>query len=288
MTDVFISYSRKDKEFVQTLHNALVQNHRDTWVDWEDIPLTADWWQEIQRGIEAADTFVFVLSPDSVSSTVCRQEVDHAVQHHKRLFPIVRRDNFDTSQVHPDLCKHNWLFFRETDNFDGALKSLNQAIDTDLDYVHSHTRLLVRAIEWEQHHQDASFLLRGNDLKAADRWLHQGLEKEPQPTALQTHYILASGKAEIYRHRQARIVTTVGLFGAIALALVAFTQYQQARQRQLEAEKEQILALSASANAHLASNQDIEALVAAIKLGQQVRSKNHLEPDIKAIARNTL
>ncbi|MEB3292119.1 MAG: hypothetical protein VKJ24_03065, partial [Synechococcales bacterium] len=42
------------------------------------------------------------------------------------------------------------------------------------------------------------------------------------------------------------------------------------------------------ANAHLASNQDIEALVAAIKLGQQVRSKNHLEPDIKAIARNTL
>jgi hypothetical protein len=54
MADVFISYSRKDKDFVKALHAALVQQNRETWVDWEDIPLTADWWQEIQSGIETA------------------------------------------------------------------------------------------------------------------------------------------------------------------------------------------------------------------------------------------
>jgi WD40 repeat protein/tetratricopeptide (TPR) repeat protein len=288
MTDVFISYSRKDKEFVKTLHTALVQDNRDTWVDWEDIPLTADWWQEIQRGIEAADTFVFVLSPDSVASKICTQEVDHAVQHHKRLFPIVRREDFDTSQVHAALCKHNWLFFREMDNFDRVFQDLVTAISTDLDYVRAHTRLLVRAIEWEQSKRDASFLLRGNDLKAADRWLSQGLEKEPQPTTLQTQYIFASGKAEIQRQRQARIITTVGLVGAIGLALLALTQYQQARQRQLEAEKGQILALSASANANLTSNQDIEALIAAIKLGQQLSQSTNLDTETQATAMSAL
>ena len=41
MTDVFISYSRKDKAFVQILNQALGESKYETWVDWEDIPLTA-------------------------------------------------------------------------------------------------------------------------------------------------------------------------------------------------------------------------------------------------------
>ena len=49
MADVFISYSRKDKEFVRSLHEALARHNRDTWVDWEDIPLTADWLKEIPK-----------------------------------------------------------------------------------------------------------------------------------------------------------------------------------------------------------------------------------------------
>ena len=51
MSDVFISYSRKDSDFVRQLHNALAVLDRDVWVDWEDIPLTADWWREICTGI---------------------------------------------------------------------------------------------------------------------------------------------------------------------------------------------------------------------------------------------
>ena len=75
MTDVFISYSRKDKAFVQVLNQALEESQYDTWVDWEDIPLTADWWEEIKSGIEAADTFLFVISPGSITSKVCGQEI---------------------------------------------------------------------------------------------------------------------------------------------------------------------------------------------------------------------
>jgi len=42
MTDVFISYARKDQVFVRKLHDALVTQGRDVWVDWEDIVLRAE------------------------------------------------------------------------------------------------------------------------------------------------------------------------------------------------------------------------------------------------------
>jgi hypothetical protein len=98
MADIFISYSRKDKPFVQTLHVALGQADYDVWVDWEDIPLTSDWWDEIQRGIESAHSFIFVISPDSIASKVCRRELDHAVKTRKRLIPLVWREGFDEEE----------------------------------------------------------------------------------------------------------------------------------------------------------------------------------------------
>ena len=61
MTDVFISYSRQDKEFVSTLYAAFERSKKNIWVDWNDIPLTSDWWLEIEKGIEAADTFLLAL-----------------------------------------------------------------------------------------------------------------------------------------------------------------------------------------------------------------------------------
>jgi hypothetical protein len=44
------------------------------------------------------------------------------------------------------------------------------ALDTDLLWKHTHTRLLLRAREWESHSEEASFLLRGAALKEAEQW----------------------------------------------------------------------------------------------------------------------
>lgn len=194
--DVFISYSRKDKAFVEVLSTALKRRGRDPWVDWDDIYKGEDWWQAIQRGIESANTFIFVISPDSVASTVCRDEIDYAVQCHKRLLPILRRDGSDSQQAHPLVSKLNWLFFRETDNFDAAFEDLLRAIDTDIDHVHAHTRLLVRASEWQRKNNNRSYLLRGSDLQDAEQWMIRGLTQHPKPTELQTQYIQASQAAK--------------------------------------------------------------------------------------------
>ncbi|HUZ29411.1 MAG TPA: toll/interleukin-1 receptor domain-containing protein, partial [Solirubrobacteraceae bacterium] len=96
---MFISYSRRDKEFVAKLHEALDAHRKESWVDWEDIPASAQWQREIEDGIDQADAFLLVLSPDSVQSAVCAQELEHAIQRRKRILPIVHRD-VDPQEVH--------------------------------------------------------------------------------------------------------------------------------------------------------------------------------------------
>lgn len=59
-----------------------------------------------------------------------------------------------------------------------------------------HTRLLLRAKEWEAKGQGTAWLLQGNELEATAEWLAEGLEKEPRPTTLQSQFIGASQKAE--------------------------------------------------------------------------------------------
>ncbi len=83
MADVFISYSRKDKDFVRQLHEAFANLRREAWVDWEDIPLTAEWLQEIYAGIDSAHNFGFAITPESVISPACHKEVDYAAKNNK-------------------------------------------------------------------------------------------------------------------------------------------------------------------------------------------------------------
>src|SRR5438874_3269573 len=145
MADIFISYSRKDKDFVQRLDECLRSRGRDAWVDWEDIRPTEEFMQAIYGAIEGADSFVFVLTPDSVASIPCSREIAHAATCNKRMVPIVARE-VRADMVPEPLAKLNWIFFRENDDFEKATDTLIKALDTDLDWVHAHTRLLTRAI----------------------------------------------------------------------------------------------------------------------------------------------
>ena len=64
MTDVFISYSRKDADFVRQLFDTLNTYQRESWVDWRDIDYSTKWWEEICAGIEGADNFVIIGNYD--------------------------------------------------------------------------------------------------------------------------------------------------------------------------------------------------------------------------------
>lgn len=251
MSDLFVSYSRRDQVFVRELHAALEKVGKDVWVDWENIPLTAEWLQEIYEGIEAADAFAYVITPDSVRSEVCSLELAHAISHNKRLVPILRRElveDMDKKALDPKISSHNWIYFRETDDFDKSFQSLTDSLNTDLDYLKTHTRLLVKAVEWNEKERDTGLVLRGNDLSLASKWLQESADKQPIPTELQRDYIVASQRAATARFRALALYTVYGVV-VILLAGFALLQASNAEQRRLEAEKNAAAARAAEATA---------------------------------------
>jgi len=256
MNEIFISYSRKNKPFVQKLVDRLQQMERSTWIDWEDIPWTADWWREIREGIENSDNFVFVLSPESLRSVVCTLEVNHAIQNGKRVIPIVLeqadhsqalqeiiRTTMDESMLEllggRDLVKlsrynwrflaqHNWMFFDDESKFDESVGNLLDAIDTDLHHIRNHTRLLVRAKEWDLQDHEPSFLLDGTEILEAEEWLSTAAGKEPLPTQLHTAYILSSRQQANRRQRRLLSGVSAALAITIMLAILSSILWRQA------------------------------------------------------------
>lgn len=275
MTDVFISYSRKDKDFVRRLHDALAAHDRDTWVDWEDIPRAANWLDEIYGGIDAADTFVYVTSPDSLASEICNLEAAHARARNKRIIPIIRRDidekvlagewfNKSWEQIARDnwtTLKHlNWLFFRDTDDFEAEFHELLKAMDTDQPYLKEHTRLLGRANEWEVGGRNPAYALRGEDLTAAESWLAQSGDKDPRPTDLHTAYIFASRQLRNRQQRNLLIGITIALAITLILAATSLVLFALSEDRRAQAVSAQSTAVRQADESHslaLAANAQI-------------------------------
>ncbi len=223
MPAVFISYSRTDKDFVHRLHDALGSRGYEVWVDWEDIPPSAEWFEEIRAGVAGADGFVYVISPDSVASEVCSRELQNALEQRKRIVPVLRREP-NGATVPDEAASLNWVFLRDEDDFGAGVELLTAAVETDLEHVRTHTRLGVQAGRWESDGRDKSLLLRGSDLAAAEAWIVAAGAKEPGATTLQREYVLASRQAATRRQRTVIGGVSIALAVAVVLAVVALIQ----------------------------------------------------------------
>ena len=223
MASLFISYSRKDIETARKLTEAFKDQKLDFWIDWEGIPPTVDWWKEIEKGIEEADIFLFLISPDSCKSKICKQEIEHAAKNGKRLIPLVVRD-IKADESPSELGALNWIFLRESDDFTGGFRKLITAIKTDYPWVQAHRQLLVKALEWEKGRRKKDFLLRGEELQEAEVQVASNTSKEPHPTDLQREYVLKSRQEA---DRQRRNITTITISVAIITTMLAFVALVQ-------------------------------------------------------------
>jgi WD40 repeat protein len=281
MSDVFISYSRKDSEFVRTLNEALENSKRETWVDWEGIAKGTEWWKEIEEGIEGADTFVFVISPDSVASEVCQKEINHAKNYNKQILPIVYRDADKLlkkeNSAHQAISSHNWLFFRETDDFEKSFKELIDALNLDIAHVKGHTRLLVRALEWNNKGRKGDVLLRGEELNNAENWLKAGVDKEPKPIELQQHFIQKSRKQEIIILWSLLVGTSVVLITVFGGTIFALNKMREADLNLAISKSQNALALFNEGKG-LGAFKELDAFGEAIKAGNILQKQQATDP----------
>ena len=198
------------------------------------IRASEDWKAKIFREIDAAGTFLFVVSPDSLQSEVAGEEVSHAASNSKRMIPLFYRAA-DYNALPPALGRFQAIKFDDDGLFPSGLSQLLHTLETDLDWVDAHTRLLTRALEWDKEKKDRSFLLRGKDLNEAEQMVAKATDREPKLTALQSEYILASRQTTTKTQRIVMGAVLTALVIAVGLAVYAFFQRNNAVARELSA-----------------------------------------------------
>src|SRR6059058_2958377 len=231
--DVFLSYAREDRGFAEgRLAASLAARDKDVWVDVQDIRGGAsDWRANVWAAIEAATAIVFVLTPDSLASRVCAEELQRAAELNKRIIPVLRR-SVDGLPVPPPLERPNWIFARAEDDFEASVATLVAALELDEVWVEQHARLAQRTGDWLRHDRDGSYLLRGSDLRVAEAWLDDAGAHREAPTAEQITYITASRRASARRQRTLLAGVLLALVVTAALAVVALAQRQRAIERE--------------------------------------------------------
>jgi len=197
---VFISYSRDDLDFADQLDIALRLLGFDTTLDRHAISGGEAWRNRLGNLIREADTVVFVLSPSSTASDICSWEVEEATRFQKRIIPVVCRP-LDGTRAPPKLEDLNYIFFYPEQKspgsgFGAGTARLVEALRSDLDWLREHTRLLLRATEWDTGGKAESRLLSGSDIVAAKAWAARRPKGAPEPTALHLAFIRASEEVE--------------------------------------------------------------------------------------------
>ncbi|PWB77634.1 MAG: hypothetical protein C3F07_01765, partial [Anaerolineales bacterium] len=256
MAKLFVSYSRKDSATARKLIGAFSEMGHDVWVDWEDIPPASDWLEQIFRGIEQVDAFLFLVSPDSVKSEVCGVEIGRAALNNKRIIPVAIRE-ISPKDANDTIRKLNWIFIRNDDEYETGLAKVKDAIELDFEWVEAHSRLQVRALEWHRE-KEPSLLLRGTDLRRARTTLAASTDKEPEPTPLQMTYVKHSEQSE----RRRRTLTGVAIAALTIMAVLTYAAIFQSRRASDNAK-------IASTQAALASEKAQAAVAARLEAEKQ-------------------
>jgi hypothetical protein len=128
--DIFISYSRRDQEFVTRLAGDLNAQVAGVWFDQSTIQLGQKWNDEIVDGIRECKAFILVLSPDAAESKYVREEVSKALELGKTIFPILYRPGKWTGEFDSLVKEVQTLDLRSgsyTDNFQKLVDGLIEA-----------------------------------------------------------------------------------------------------------------------------------------------------------------
>jgi hypothetical protein len=89
MTQVFTSYSRRDKEPVDQIVEVIEKTGIDVWIDREDIKAGNMWRVQIVEAIDTCAAFLLMLSPNSTASDNVRKEIDLAEGSERPIFAVM-------------------------------------------------------------------------------------------------------------------------------------------------------------------------------------------------------
>jgi hypothetical protein len=124
MHKIFISYSRKDIDFVRKLAGDLEKADYDVWWDLTDLRGGDDWPRAIPAAIAASQSMIIVLSPNSIVSDWVEKEYTQALSLRRKIIPIM----FARSDIPFALNTINYVDFTSPDDYVASFEKLLNAL----------------------------------------------------------------------------------------------------------------------------------------------------------------
>src|SRR5262245_7725307 len=154
-TRVFLSYARADAETAHWLRERLEASGIEVFRDIDQTLPGEQWWARLMDLIAQSDTVVFLLSPKSAVSQTCADEVAHALELNKRIFPVTMAP-IDWAHVPAGLARIHSVDIQQGERRDAAAAQLTLALQVDIVWLREHTRLLDLARHWHAGGRDSS------------------------------------------------------------------------------------------------------------------------------------
>lgn len=126
MSQIFISYSSKNRASVEALANDLETLGHEIWFD-KELSGGQSWWDQILHGIRDCDLFVFALTPQALDSHPCKLEYTYATALNKLVLPV-QLVATSTNLLPPELSVLEFVDYRHRDA--NAVLKLSRAFAT--------------------------------------------------------------------------------------------------------------------------------------------------------------
>lgn len=192
MTQVFLSWAEEDQAIMEPIRKALIREGITVWVNKTDIKTGADFQVAIHHGIERADHVVYLISPASLQSAYCQEEIGYALSLNKRIVPLLIQ-SIDLEQISPELRSLEFVNFTDNqkpEDYQRDIDALIRSLFEEATYYEQHKRLLTKALRWRRQQYNPTLLLRGYNLNQAEAWFQVAqLRDRHPPTQLQSQFL---------------------------------------------------------------------------------------------------
>ena len=118
MPNIFVSYSRDSKDIAAAVADDIKELGHVVWFDHE-LSGGQAWWNEILATVRRSDVFVFILTPQALSSIACTREYGYAAALRKPILPVLVAEDVSTNLLPPALAQIHYVDYRSRDRAAG-------------------------------------------------------------------------------------------------------------------------------------------------------------------------
>ncbi|MCH2176452.1 MAG: TIR domain-containing protein [Lentisphaeria bacterium] len=136
MSDVFISYSSKDKDIAFQICKDLELGGISCWIAPRDIPVGSEYASGIMKGIEDCSCFLLIFSESSNSSRHVLTELENAFSHNKVIFPYMISETIPSDSMQYFLKMSQWLTAYKQNSKDSLIE-LKSGLSSVIGGVHN-------------------------------------------------------------------------------------------------------------------------------------------------------